>query len=318
MWLSNRDYLRYPTYSAALAIATASGRGAEFMAFCESIEADYRDGSRELCRGWDAWRKAYPEVAAFRVESESKSKVVKLPISFVTSAEIARKFDVCWAKGLLVAARYKLTEDYQSRHGYPVANLQNLDTGFWTWAERHQITLESCVKIWDAPPVLEWDEFCVECIEGSDIRPPMLALNVQRVENSGYGSYEVLELLNIPATRFFESTDGVNWNRPGDKFGGQIYAFRSNESGFFNAKPRIPVWDSERGRYRKYEARRKERGTGAEGNRIFFPDVDAIACERLMANFDLFVPVDPSNYWQIVRSYSANSGRYNRGCEESH
>ena len=91
------------------------------------------------------------------------------------------------------------------------------------------------------------------------------------------------------------------WNRPELKYGGQLYAFVSKRSGPFNAKPRIPRWNSADGKYIKYEAPKKIQG--GEGNKVFFPDVDQIACDLLIKNFDLPFEITPENYWDIVLSF---------------
>lgn len=240
-------------------------------------------------------------------QKQPRNQDLTIPgISFLTSTTVptGKTTLIKWSDGLLIAKHFGLESAYRLRNGFPTTNLAALDTGFWVWAGHQNITKEQCQQIWNCPPVLEWEDFQRECIEGSDIRPEMLALNVARIVNSGYGRYEVLETLNIPVTRFFESTDGVNWNRPGNKFGGELYGFVSTESGFFNAKPRIATWDEDKGKYRKYESRRKTQGLGEEGNKIFFPAVDRIACNLLAENFNLFfLDITPDNYWNVVRSY---------------
>lgn len=303
MWHSNTDYSKYPTYAVALALATASGRGAEFSEHCTNFGADSSDTSRELCREWDFWRKKYPEVAAFQPKS-TRSAQAKLVFSTTAGiADVACK-SVVWADGLVIATHYGLAEAYRSRNGFPIDSLQSIDVAFWSWAAHYpQITRESCVRIWNAPPVLEWVDFRTECIVGSDITPEMFELNVERITNSntfdpdtGEMGYEVLAALNIEPTRFFEG-EGDSWNRPGSKFGGEIYAFTSDRTGFFNAKPRIPVLDKETGKFRKYEARRKNEGE--EGNKIFYPNVSQSACDLLSENFGLG-PIAPHNYWAVV------------------
>ena len=207
---------------------------------------------------------------------------------------------VKWADGLVIAERYGLSYEYQSRAGYPTNNERAEDTGFWTWIKHHpQIAPVDCYKIWNEPPVTEWADFIRDCIEGSDIRASMLELNTQQIVNSGYGRFEVLETLNIPVSRFFEG-NGDSWNRPGDKFGGELFAFSSNRAGFFNAKPRIPRWDEVKQKYQKYESARKL--AGEEGNKIFYPAVDELACERLIENFGLPFALTPADYWDVVLS----------------
>jgi len=222
-------------------------------------------------------------------------------------AAVACKSDVSWAKGLLVADRYNFGVAYQARSGYPTANFAALDTGFWVWADRKGLSVAQCRLVLDQVPVLEWADFRSECIEGSDIRPAMFDLNVQRIVDEQYegvatevAERPVFEALNIPVKRFYEGFDD-NWNRQHD-YGGEIYAFISDRSGFFNCKPRIPQWDSEKGKYRKYESRRKSEGE--EGNKVFFPNVDQLACDRLIENFDLDLPyLNPDNYWATVLAF---------------
>ena len=207
---------------------------------------------------------------------------------------------VKWGDGLVIAERYGLTEEYQSRAGSPTNNYRAEDTGFWTWIKHHpHIAPVDCYKIWNEPPVTEWADFIRDCIEDSDIRAEMLGLNTQHFVNSGYGRFEVLETLNIPVSRFFEG-NGDSWNRPGDKFGGELFAFSSNRAGFFNAKPRIPRWDEVKQKYQKYESARKL--AGEEGNKIFYPAVDELACVRLIENFGLPFAVTPADYWDVVLS----------------
>ena len=222
--------------------------------------------------------------------------------SFTTGiAAVACKSDVSWAKGLLVAEHFNYVADYRSRNGFPTENLAALDSGFWAWAERKGLSIAECRSIIDATPILEWDEFLHECIEGSNIRESMIDLNVEHITNDvGYGQYPVLEWLNQPAATSFEGGE-KKWNRPELKYGGQLYAFVSKRSGPFNAKPRIPRWNSADGKYIKYEAPKKIQG--GEGNKVFFPDVDQIACDLLIKNFDLPFEITPENYWDIVLSF---------------
>jgi hypothetical protein len=306
MWHSSADSFKYPTYPTALAIAVAAGRGSEFQAYCTQMDADSSDSNRELCRGFDFWRRQFPEIPAYKPSQQKSDNVIRG--SFSTGIASACKSDVSWSEGLVIATQYGLEQEYRSRNGFPVENYQGLDTSFWVWADRNSITADDCAKIWNTAPALEWDDFRVECIQGSDIRPSMVDLNIQRIMNSGSGRYQVLETLNIYASRFFESSDGENWNRISteekeQKFGGEIYAF-FGENGFFNAKPRVATWDGEKGKYRKYEARRKKWGGKEEGNKIFFPYVDRVACELLVENFNLFfLDVTPDNYWDVVLAY---------------
>ena len=126
--------------------------------------------------------------------------------SFTTGiAAVACKSDVSWAKGLLVAEHFNYVADYRSRNGFPTENLAALDSGFWAWAERKGLSIAECRSIIDATPILEWDEFLHECIEGSNIRESMIDLNVEHITNDvGYGQYPVLEWLNQPAATSFE------------------------------------------------------------------------------------------------------------------
>lgn len=312
MWLSNKDFLKYPTYSAALELATSNGRRAEFLAYCTLMDADSSDTSRELCRGFDFWRRQYPEIPAWESPttgsaSARKSNVIKG--SFTPGiAAVACKSDVSWAKGAIVADHYNFGDEYRSRNGYPTENLQGLDTTFWVWAEKQGLTVAQCQRVWAEVPTLEWADFRRECIEGSDIRPSMFEINVEHIVSGYDGGIatenvedEVFNALNISTKRFFEGFED-SWNRQHD-YGGAIYAFISERSGFFNAKPRIPQWDEQSGKYRKYESRRKE--MGEEGNKIFYPNVDRIACDLLVQVFDLpfDIIVTPENYWDVVLAF---------------
>ena len=193
---------------------------------------------------------------------------------------------VKWAIGLEVASHYGLQKEYQSRAGYAI---DGYDLTFWGWIKHHrQIDLDECESL------IGWLNFRTECIDRSGIRPSMFDLNTQHITNSGFGRYEVLETLNIPINRFFEQ----NENRPGLKFGGELYAFVSTRTGFFNAKPRTPQWDATKCKDRKYESARKIEGQ--EGNKVFYPDVDQIACDLLMQNFPICTNVTPANFWDVT------------------
>jgi hypothetical protein len=194
----------------------------------------------------------------------------------------------------MVATHYELTKEYESRNGY---RMSAYDTTFWGWIKHFpQIDIDDCKS------QLGWANFKNKCIEGSGIRPSMLELNVEHIVNSGYGRYEVLDILNIPVNRNFQD----NTNRPGLKFGGELYAFLSSKSGFFNAKPKTPQWDTNEGKYRKYESARKL--DGEEGNKIFYPDVDQIACDLLMDRYPELrnarggARINPGNYWKVILS----------------
>ena len=311
MWFSSKDYSKYPTYSKALELAASAGRGAEFSAYATLMDADSSDNSRELCRGWFFWAAKYPEIPAWKSPTTGSAAARKSNLvvgSFSTGiAAVACKSDVSWAQGLLVADHYHFGAEYRKRNGYPTENFQALDTSFWTWVDKKGLSIAKCHQVLDHAPILEWADFRTECIEGSDIRPAMFDLNVQHITNSKYDGvvtetleHEVFDALNIPVKRFFEGFDD-NWNRQHD-YGGAIYAFVSTRSGFFNAKPRIPFWDENRGKYRKYESRRKNEGE--EGSKILYPDVDRIACDRLMEVLDLWLlHITPDNYWDIVFAF---------------
>jgi Domain of unknown function (DUF3854) len=201
---------------------------------------------------------------------------------------------VTWTVGLMVATHYELSKEYESRNGY---RMSVYDTTFWGWIKHFpQIDLDDCKS------QLGWAIFKNECIEGSGIRPSMLELNIEHIVNSGSGRYEVLDALNIPVNRNYQE----NTNRPGYKFGGELYAFVSSKSGFFNAKPKTPQWDTNEGKYRKYESARKLEGE--EGNKIFYPDVDQIACDLLMDRYPELrntrggARINPGNYWKVILS----------------
>jgi Domain of unknown function (DUF3854)/DEAD/DEAH box helicase len=219
-------------------------------------------------------------------------KKVKQPKYPAPPRAIEPDTHVTWAVGLMVATYYELSTDYESRNGY---RMSAYDTTFWGWIKHFpQIDLDDCKS------QLGWANFKNECVEGSDIRLSMLELNVEHIVNSGYGRYEVLDALNIPVNRNYQD----NANRPGYKFGGELYAFVSSKSGFFNAKPKTPQWDTNEGKYRKYESARKL--DGEEGNRTFYPDVDQIACDLLMDRYPQLrnsrggALVNPRSYWRIV------------------
>ena len=192
---------------------------------------------------------------------------------------------VKWAIGLEVASHYGLQDAYKSRAGYAI---DGYDSTFWGWIKHYpQIDLDECTSL------IGWLNFRDECIVQSDIRPSMFDLNTQHIKNS-VGRYEVLDALNIPVNRFFEQ----NENRPGLRFGGELYAFVSTKTGFFNGKSRTPQWDATSGKYRKYESARKN--PGEEGNKVFYPDVDQIACDLLMKNYPICEDVTPANFWDVT------------------
>lgn len=224
----------------------------------------------------------------------SAPKKVKTPKYPAPPRVVKEDPKVTWAVGLMVATHYELAKDYESRNGY---RMSAYDTTFWGWIKHFpQIDLDDCKS------QLGWAIFKNECIEGSGIRPSMLELNVEHIVNSGYGRSEVLDALNIPVNRNYQD----NVNRPGYKFGGELYAFVSSKSGFFNAKPKIPQWDTNEGKYRKYESARKL--DGEEGNKIFYPDVDQIACDLLMDRYPELrnarggARINPGNYWKVILS----------------
>lgn len=230
-------------------------------------------------------------------------KKVKQPKYPAPPRAIEPDTHVTWAVGLMVATYYELAFEYESRNGY---RMSAYDTTFWGWIKHFpQIDLDDCKS------QLGWANFKNECVEGSDIRLSMLELNVEHIVNSGYGRYEVLDALNIPVNRNYQD----NANRPGYKFGGELYAFVSSKSGFFNAKPKTPQWDTNTGKYRKYESARKTEGE--EGNKVFYPDVDQIACDLLMINYPGwnqsvlggdgstidFKFLTPDNYWEVILAH---------------
>ena len=296
--------IQVPTYAAAHRIANDAGRKKEFTDYCNSLKIDPSPTNRELCHSWDFWRKQYPDIPSYRIKPEPTH-----PVQLIRNiAPPQAKTDVTWANGLLIATQYQLLPDYRSRHGFPTSNMEAIDSGFWVWADRHNLEAIDCHRIWDKA-TLEWEDFITECTEASHIRREMFDLNVQRIVDLGYDDtvlgdieYDTLSTLNIPIRRFTEGNGDI-WNRTQlNRFGGEIYAFISTRSGFFNAKPRCPMWDCEKGKYRKYEARRKN--PGEEGNKVFFPDVDQVVCDRLRANFDIPLDVEivPKNYWEVILS----------------
>ena len=248
---------------------------------------------------------SYWQSAPKRPQTPKRPPQSGIKVSFSTGINaVACKSDVSWAKGLLVAEHYNFGAEYKARNGYPTVSLQGLDATFWSWAKHKGLSIVECHQVLDNAPILEWADFRIECIESSDIRASMFDLNVQHIVDSQYDGvvtetleHEVFDALNIPVKRFFEGFDD-NWNRQHD-YGGAIYAFISTRSGFFNAKPRIPLWDAIGGKYRKYESRRKSEGE--EGNKVFYPNVDQIACDRLMEILDLWeLGITPENYWEII------------------
>jgi Domain of unknown function (DUF3854) len=215
---------------------------------------------------------------------------------FDTALAENQRRPVSWGEGAKIAQDRGLGKEYRQRRGF--GKPSQIDTCFWSWVAHYPELVDLGAEILNHTPVLEYEDFVAECL-GSDIRMGMIAANVRHIINGSESlggwadyqvdldreigsSYPVLDTLNIPVTRFYETTDGETWNRPDLKFGGEIYAFWSERSGFFNCKPRIPKWDKEKGKYRKYESRRKN--PGEEGNKVFFPNVDRDACIALLAH----------------------------------
>jgi hypothetical protein len=204
--------------------------------------------------------------------------------------------NVTWDLGLEVATCYELDQEYKARNGY---GIDTYDSGFWSWTKH----FESEITAQDWRGKLGWVLFQNECIDGSYIRPSMLALNAKHIVNSGYGNYEVLDTLNIPISVNYQN----NENRPGLRFSGNLYAFVCDKTGFFNGKPLTPKWDDDKGKYRKYESARKN--PGEEGNKVFYPNVDQEACDLLMLRYPELrnsrggARINPGNYWKIILSH---------------
>ncbi len=290
IWQSIVSKLQVPSYAVAFEIATATGYGTEF-----SDAFKYKNiNSPKDCYEWDKWRTQFPiiptyaEYLAWNTRNGGESANPKSNITFT--------------QGLKIATYYHLASEWRVFFADPQTS-----SCFWDWSKSYpQITQSGCSKILYDIPITEWADFRHECIEGSGISPGIFALNTRHIVNSnlkeiqhwddsGNNKLEVLAALNIPTATFYGSTDGVEWNRPELLFGGALNAFVSPHSGFFNAKPRRARRRAGSTKYPKYEARRKNRG-----NRVIRPAVSQAACDRLVAKFNLTIPVTCETYWQVV------------------
>jgi hypothetical protein len=285
---------KIPSYETAAIIATNAGYGAELAAHLKANNLVDINPHRAFL-GFDKWRSAYPEIPSYATylanrRNSTTGKVVSI-----------RKSNITFAAGLKIATRFDLTEEYHL--AFPD---DSTSINFWDWIKQYpQISPNSCYQILREAPVTEWADFERECIEESGISPAIFALNTQHILNGEevqahwdtdeFEPFPVQAALNIPISRAYESRDGLTWKRPELLFGGAIYAFVSLLSGFFNAKPRIPVQNQDKFTFRKYESRRKN-----QGNRVLRPAVSEIACERLVDKFNLELTVAPDNYWEVV------------------
>jgi Domain of unknown function (DUF3854) len=293
---------KVPSYQLAATIATSAGYGAELTAHLKANNLSGTNPHRAFL-GFDKWRSAYPEIPSYATYLASRRNS--------TNGKVVptRKPNITFTAGLKIATRFNLTEEYHVAFPDDSTNVN-----FWDWIEQYpQITPSSCYQILREAPVTEWADFERECIEESGISPAIFALNTQHITNNDavqehwdtdeFEPFPVQAALNIPISRSYESRDGLTWNRLQLMFGGAIYAFISGngdvgttpKAGFFNAKPRIPVQNTDKFTFRKYESRRKH-----QGNRVVRPEITQIACERLVREFDLELPVTPDNYWEIV------------------
>jgi Domain of unknown function (DUF3854) len=293
MTLNYSHSTKIPSYSTAGTIAGHAGYEAEFA---EYLKANGLVNVRKhrLFLDFDRWRAAYPDIPSY------ESYLASLRNS--TTVISTRKSHITFADGLKIANRFDLSKEYHA--AFPD---NSAEINFWQWIKQYpNIPLTTCQQILRSAPITEWDDFKGECIEGSGISPALFALNTQHIVNSSdripehydpddFDGLAVQCALNIPHSRSYESKDGLNWNRPELLFGGAIYAFVSSFSGFFNAKPRIPLRNPGKLTWRKYESRRKH-----PGNRVVRPAVSETACLRLVYQFNLDSIVTPENYWETV------------------
>jgi Domain of unknown function (DUF3854) len=266
---------KIPSYELAATIATSAGYGAELTAHLKANNLADINPHRAFL-GFDKWRSAYPEIPSYGTYLASRrnsttGKVVSTQPSNIT-----------FAAGLKIATRFDLTEEYHV--AFPD---DSTSVTFWDWIKQYpQISPNSCYQILREAPVTEWADFERECIEESGISPALFKANTQHITNNDavqehwdtdeFEPFPVQAALNIPISRSYESRDDLTWNRQRLLFGGAIYAFVSVVSGFFNAKPRIPVQERENFKFRKYESRRKN-----QGNRVLRPFVSQAACDKL-------------------------------------
>jgi Domain of unknown function (DUF3854) len=297
MSLQSPRFDKIPSYATAAIIATNAGYGAELAAHLKANNLTSVNPHRAFL-GFDKWRSAYPDIDSYGTylanrRNSNTGKVVS-----------TRKSNITFALGMKIATRFDLTVEYQ-------AAFADNDTSIniWDWIKQYpQISVNICHQILREPPVTEWADFELECIEESGISPTIFALNTQHITNGDvvqehwdtdeFEPFPVQAALNIPISRSYESKDGLTWNRQQLLFGGAIYAFVSSFSGFFNAKPRIPVQNIDKFTFRKYESRRKH-----QGNRVLRPFVSQAACDKLVVNFALSLDVTPNNYWETVFAY---------------
>jgi|GEM_PF-2810821 len=303
-----------PILKTALAIAVLANRGSEFTAYFAKIDFSSSADLALDCEDWETWRAAYPEVLSYAdyrftqrfapIAARPAKIRYERKLSFGGVGYEPSKSTKCKsisiAQGLKIAARYGLADKYRARNGFPSENFDALDPGFWQWIKHFpQIAIGDFGDILYEP---DFRAFERECIVKSDIRQAIFDLNVERIINRSGDRSAVLKALNIPVSRSFEGEEnGAEWNRPEKRFGGEIWAFQSSKSGFFNGKPRIAQLDRQKGKPRKYETPRKL--DGEEGNKVFYPDVDRIACDLMSERFGIDIPVTPDNFWDVVLTF---------------
>jgi Domain of unknown function (DUF3854)/AAA domain len=290
-WTSPRFNKIVPSYETATVIALNAGYGAELIAHLKANNL-VNVSKNQLFFGFDKWRSAYPDIPSYKTYLANKRN---------STIIATRKSPITFALGLKVAQRFDLTAEY---HATFIDNGENIL--LWDWIKQYpDISITACHQILREAPITEWEDFERECIEESGISPAMFALNTQQITNSDvvqehwdtdeFEPFPVQAALNIPISRSYESRDGLTWNRQKLMFGGAIYAFVSSFSGFFNAKPRIPVQNTDKFTFRKYESRRKH-----QGNLVLRPEITQAACDKLVVKFDLSLDVNPDNYWFVV------------------
>ncbi len=291
---------KIPSYETAAIIAISAGYGAELTAHLKANNLVKVSPHRPFL-GFDKWRSAYPEIPSYATYLANRRNSTT---GIVVSSTC--KPNVSFAAGLKIASIFNLSDKYHANfssnssttltagssttqcQGQGSANTASSTTiSFWDWIKQYpQISIKICFEVLQTAPVTEWADFERECIEESGISPAMFALNTQHITNNDavqqhwdtdeFEPFPVQTALNIPISRAYESRDGLTWNRQQLMFGGQIYAFVSRFSGFFNAKPRVPIQDRDKFTFRKYESRRKH-----PGNRVLRPEVTQAACDRL-------------------------------------
>jgi hypothetical protein len=290
-WTSPRFNKIVPSYETATIIALNAGYGTELIAHLKANNL-VNVSKNQLFFGFDKWRSAYPDIPSYKTYLANKRN---------STIIATRKSHITFALGLKVAQRFNLTAEY---HAAFIDNGENIP--LWDWIKQYpHISITACHQILREAPITEWEDFRFECIEESGISPAMFALNTQHIVNGDvvqehwdtdeFEPFPVQAALNIPISRSYESRDGLTWNRQKLLLGGAIYAFVSVFSGFFNAKPRIPVQNTDKFTFRKYESRRKH-----QGNLVVRPEVTQAACDRLVVTFDLNQLTSDTNIFLLL------------------